>query len=89
MQLVQFSYPRASHAPRSFHLNLKMVSDQKYPRVPTIQTTCSCFYCFSRTNSFVCLFFNDNPGYLPAVLYLWSQARPLGGGVFTFSANIV
>jgi hypothetical protein len=56
VQLVQFSYPRASHAPHSFHLNLKMVSDQKYPRVHTIQTTCSCFYCFSRRNFFVCLF---------------------------------
>ena len=28
----------------SFNLNLKMVSDQKYPRVHTIQRTCSCFY---------------------------------------------
>jgi hypothetical protein len=36
VHLVQFSYPWASHAPRYFNLNLKMVSDQKYPRAHTI-----------------------------------------------------
>jgi hypothetical protein len=34
-------------------LNLKMVSDQKYPKVHTIQTTCSCFYCLHERSFFI------------------------------------
>jgi hypothetical protein len=27
---------------------------------------------------YIYLSFKDNPGYLPAMLYLWSQAQPCG-----------
>jgi len=78
--LVQFSCSQASHAPHSFNLNLKMVSDQKYPRVHTIQTTCSCFYWFS-----IFFFLLDNLGYLPAVLVC---GHMLDHGGFPVAARI-
>src|SRR6185503_16150496 len=58
VQLVQFSCPRALHAPRP-----EMVSDKEYSKVQTIQ---------QHVLSFICLverfFFLKDPGYLSIVL---------------------
>jgi hypothetical protein len=52
----------------------EMVSDQEYPKVHTNLKIC-CFYWvkgnFIRKG-------NEGPSHLPAVLCLWSQARPWG-----------